>query len=260
MAQQSATGKVYDGDLSFKYTVVPTGATGGSEVHTADGDTSYVEIGRGGAAEHPLGFDDAGTALAPVLAAADFQKFVVTLSAASLDTTAERTDPLSVLVGMGNAKGFVDSGGVSRFPYHHYNQIEVAFTLGAVGEYNGYTVTIDNTISAGLPEAMFDHYKAGRLAVFTASNGSSTAGTTYRVSQLLCGPTGGAVYPLKVKQSDGTWRVVRPAPPGLTTGRLKLWTGTEWVREVDTGETGRPLKAFINGAWVTVARMTPDPT
>lgn len=56
------------------------------------------------------------------------------------------------------------------------------------------------------------------------------------------------------------WAVVRFGVERAeqTVGRLKLWDGTQWVREACDGDTGgHPLKLWDGTSWVTVACMVP---
>ena len=178
MPQQSVGGAIHFGDLTYRTTVVPTGATNGSEVTTSNGDASYVEVGPGGAVEYPI---------APgALTLADFVQFTVTVVAASIDITTKRLDTNGVLIGMGNRE-HTNVSGTYFYAYRDYWQEGLAFSTGTVGQYATYTMVMDLTGDQAHAQKLLDHYLAGNLLVFVSSNGSSTTGTQFRVTQLLIG-------------------------------------------------------------------------
>ena len=93
-----------------------------------------------------------------------------------------------------------------------------------------------------------------------------TDGTYGYYSATTAMPGGSDVYLFAHDYLDDWPPIPTPGPgdtsnpnvPAQTSGRLKLWDGTQWLREACDDDTGgHPLKLWDGTSWVTVACLVP---
>ena len=153
----------------------------------------------------------------------------------------------------GSAPGLV-------FRVQDVNNFWVAIGLG-VYEVNGGVFTQRITYGAGSATAAqsIAVILSGTSITFQVdgvTRGSYTS--AFLQSETKHGMYGQNVYNGSTDDLIAEWSFPSPSSVVYPGGRLKLWTGTEWVREACDGDTGgHPLKMWDGSTWQTVACMVP---
>lgn len=119
-------------------------------------------------------------------------------------------------------------------------------TLGPESDFANPPFTIEGWYNPDTAEASVSLLGHPLAATLTAA--SVVPPTTAGGSYVLYGQVGATT-------ASFVTATIEALEPG--TGRLYLWDGTQWVREVCDGETGVPLQMWDGAAFVTVACMTP---